>query len=654
MCIRLAFISKINDIRDNKNMADPFYTGELFIDQGVTVKQEPLVMDSTSSTTASVPIPHRRGMDLSDFRDFGFDFVDISSPSSVSQDNTPNATNIVSVTELYAESPVWTTKLPSDCETSRSDTFRMDDDDIFQVDKADLIQGPTLAELNANDENLLDDLNFDDLLLPEENSYYINVPPFASQSRTSAAPPLVQVTNVNSNLGNNNVAQLSQSLVPSSFPPAGLGFYKDAFSVSSSVPSSPLDVFLSGKPSNGVQTVDALSPGSQNSSSSSLLLHSAASSVTPPPLGVSPLQQKHSTLHELLLKKETYSSASPERQLFVQSVPGPLSPTNSVSPVPEVPSGSRITRSGNTGYGSRLSSSAPTHLGLEQIWQRREPRQHLLSTGSLAEAGSTSSISTGGILSPESHEFSHDEGFDSEDDSDHYEDFSSDADSSDGEDGPSRSMSKKERYFWQYNVQAKGPKGQRLVLKTKLEDPHVLNEVTDPVFSPQCSVRGIKHSGKARKGDGNDLTPNPRKLYNIGKELDKLNRIINDMTPVSELPFNVRPKTRKEKNKLASRACRLKKKAQHEANKLKLFGLENEHKRLNMGISQVKQLLATKCTTENPEKQEELTRQIEKISRTVTKFKIAGHTTDFVNKVLEKMKNGVPNGGLDDLQSIHM
>lgn len=75
---------------------------------------------------------------------------------------------------------------------------------------------------------------------------------------------------------------------------------------------------------------------------------------------------------------------------------------------------------------SRLSSSAPTHLGFEQIWQRREPRQHLLSTGSLVEAGSTSSLSTGGVLSPASHELSHDEGFDSEDDSDHYDDFSSD------------------------------------------------------------------------------------------------------------------------------------------------------------------------------------------------------------------------------------
>lgn len=87
----------------------------------------------------------------------------------------------------------------------------------------------------------------------------------------------------------------------------------------------------------------------------------------------------------------------------------------------------------------------------------------------------------------------------------------------------------------------------------------------------------LQHSGKARKGDGNDLTANPRKLLSIGKELDKLVRAINDMTPVSELPTDVRPKSRKEKNKLASRACRLKKKAQHEANKIKMYGLELEH-----------------------------------------------------------------------------
>ncbi|KAJ4439236.1 hypothetical protein ANN_07356 [Periplaneta americana] len=505
-------------------------------------------MDTSSCMTASVPIPPRKMMDLSELRDFGFDFVDVSSSPSTSHDTGLTTTATLQGTSgLYPSlsgTSIWGARLNAESELNRTDTFRMDDDDIFQVDKADLIQGPTLAELNANDENLLEDLNFDDLLLPEENSYYINVPTLATQPRhVGAAPPMVQITHSNNNNNNNNTSQSSSVFTPSSFPPASLGFYKDAFAASASVPSSPVDPFI------GKSRAAALSPTSQNSSSSSLLLHSAAS-VTPPPLGMSPLQQKHSTLHELLLKKEAFS-VSPDQQLLGQSVPGPTAAA--ASPGGHIGRGTAATSSS-----SRLSSSAPTHLGLEQIWQRREPRQHLLSTGSLAEAGSTSSLSTGGVLSPESHDFSHDEGFDSDDDSDHYEDFSSDAESvSDGETSQSKvtSLTKKERYFWQYNVQAKGPKGQRLVLKTRIEDPHVLNEVTDPVFSPECSVRGIKHSGKARKGDGNDLTPNPRKLCNIGKELDKLGRIINDMTPVSELPFNIRPKTRKEKNKLASRSC---------------------------------------------------------------------------------------------------
>ncbi|KAL6432090.1 hypothetical protein ACFW04_006663 [Cataglyphis niger] len=317
---------------------------------------------------------------------------------------------------------------------------------------------------------------------------------------------------------------------------------------------------------------------------------------------------------------------------------------------------------------SRLSMSAPNQtMGhLDQIWSHREPRQHLLSTGSLVEAGSTSSLSTGGALSPDPlcpDPLSHDEGYeDSDDDSDHYDDYSSDNDTgSDGEDqsnnrigtgttelGKDNRHSKKERFFWQYNVQAKGPKGQRLIARTRLEDPHVLNEATDPVFSPHCALRGIKHSGKARKGDGNDLTPNPRKLHNIGRELDKLNRIINDMTPVSELPFTARPKTRKEKNKLASRACRLKKKAQHEANKIKLHGLETEHRRLIQGISQAKHTLAAKLAESNPENQEELTRQMEKCCKLATKVRIANHSTEFVNKVLDNIRAGIPDGGIDN------
>lgn len=53
---------------------------------------------------------------------------------------------------------------------------------------------------------------------------------------------------------------------------------------------------------------------------------------------------------------------------------------------------------------------------------------------------------------------------------------------------------KKERYFWQYNLQAKGPKGNRMPLSSDQLDPHMLDEVTDPVFSPTCQVKGIKHT----------------------------------------------------------------------------------------------------------------------------------------------------------------
>ncbi|XP_035891363.1 protein CREBRF homolog isoform X2 [Anopheles stephensi] len=374
---------------------------------------------------------------------------------------------------------------------------------------------------------------------------------------------------------------------------------------------------------------------------------------------------KYSTLQQLLMSNTSDRLGSGGSLVLGQSVPAGSSSSGLLSGAALSPgggsySGRRMLQAqlagtsaavsvgsmaGTSGTSmSRLSSSAPTHISaFEQMWQRREPRPHLLSTGSLAEAGSTSSLSTGSILSPEAPDFSHDEGY--SDDSDHYEDYSSgeDSDSEDTGKVSSSASSKAKRYFWQYNVQAKGPKGQRLVIKTQVEDPHVLNAVTDPVFSPHCSVRGIKHSGKARKGDGNDLTPNPRKLHNIGKELDKLGRVINDMKPVSELPFNARPKTRKEKNKLASRACRLKKKAQHEANKIKLYGLETEHKRLMNGILHLKQILVSKCSgnagsaTENSE---EYKQQLDTLVQTSSKIKIAGNSTEFVNKMLENVRTG--------------
>ncbi len=59
--------------------------------------------------------------------------------------------------------------------------------------------------------------------------------------------------------------------------------------------------------------------------------------------------------------------------------------------------------------------------------------------------------------------------------------------------GSSGAAARRERHFWQYNVQAKGPKGQKIVVSTKIDDPHVLNDIVDPVFSGDVKLQGIKH-----------------------------------------------------------------------------------------------------------------------------------------------------------------
>lgn len=354
------------------------FANSFFLDQEILIKEEPLD-GSGMNTSASVPIPPRRAVELTGYRDLTFDLDNSQSP--LYQDS--------SMGQLQSSQTMWSNRIILGDDLLKSEALiHMDDDDIFQVDKADLIQGPTLAELNANDDTFLGDLNFDDLLLPEEGSY-INL----SQK---IATPFLQINNTHNNVNNNSPVLSASS---SSCPQSGLLFYRD-LDLPSSVPSNNYEIIGSKTP------VSAFSPVSQTSSSSSLLQTS--------PLHVSALQQKHSTLHDLLMKRENY--VSPERNLLGQSVtPGQRTPSTS----PNI----RMHRS----HASRLSSSAPTHLGLEQLWQRREPRKHLLSTGSLAEAGSTSSLSTGGILSPDPQDFSHDE-LDSDDESDgdhHYEDVSS-------------------------------------------------------------------------------------------------------------------------------------------------------------------------------------------------------------------------------------
>ncbi|XP_066972302.1 protein CREBRF homolog isoform X2 [Macrobrachium rosenbergii] len=528
-------------------------------------------------------------------------------------------------------------------------------DDLLGVD--DLLPNHSIG-LNSTDENnILDDVNLDDLLIPEK---------FSSSGMEQPNSPLTMMTvhpdevmcnrGYSTPTGSGYICPTTMtqpvkpessslySLLASSFPPQG-GGWRDPLLTSSSLPGQQAN--------NQLGSIEEC-PGSNQHQNISQPQHSQASGST-------------SALQELLLRSPT--PLSPHSVASPQGVPSPQEPPMGQS----VPRPTSLTAA-NPLLSARLSSSAPTrNFSFEQAWQRREPRQHLLSTGSLAEeyGGSASSLSTvGGILSPAAHDLSIDEGIDSEDESDneHY-DSESDNDSVVSEDtgSVSGSLGKKERYFWQYNVQAKGPKGHRVSINQQEKDPHNLPSVMDPVFSPLCSIQGIKHSGKARRGDGNDLTPNPRKLVSIGRELEKLNKTINDMTPVSELPFNVRPKSRKEKNKLASRACRLKKKAQHEANKIKLYGLEQEHKGLLMLIEEARSFLLKKVEggaagaqvtalhlqvaheSSSQGQQAQFTQTLEKLVRMKNRQRIAGHTTEFVNKVIENCQNGNSTGGLEEL-----
>jgi len=140
----------------------------------------------------------------------------------------------------------------------------------------------------------------------------------------------------------------------------------------------------------------------------------------------------------------------------------------------------------------------------------------------------------------------------------------------------SSSVEAQKQYFWLYNVQSKGPKCQPPVgrLFASCSDPHILSCFHDPVTDVRSRTL-VKYSGRKRDRSVIDADANPRRLLQIGNELQRLTAIIN--APLSTtVDFSLSPR---EKNKYASRICRLKRKAQYEANKIKLQGLEQEHRK---------------------------------------------------------------------------
>ncbi|MBN3317610.1 CRERF factor, partial [Atractosteus spatula] len=205
----------------------------------------------------------------------------------------------------------------------------------------------------------------------------------------------------------------------------------------------------------------------------------------------------------------------------------------------------------------------------------------------------------------------------------------------------------KRRYFWEYSEQLTPSKQERMLKPSEWD--------RDTLPSNMYQKNGLHHGKytvkKSRRTDVEDLTPNPRKLLQIGNELRKLNKVISDLTPVSELPLTARPRSRKEKNKLASRACRLKKKAQYEANKVKLWGLNTEYDRLLFVINAIKEEIVNRVQSLKEDKGTSMSEKLDRlIKETLVRSPVAGQTSEFVNQILENTAGGDPTGGLVGLR----
>ena len=82
------------------------------------------------------------------------------------------------------------------------------------------------------------------------------------------------------------------------------------------------------------------------------------------------------------------------------------------------------------------------------------------------------------------------------------------------------------------------------------EDDDEYDDESTPTKLPRTSR-------KRKRSEAEDMTPNPKKLHEIGKQLDRLNRIINGLRPMDQSSANAKNRTRREKNKLASRCVDL-------------------------------------------------------------------------------------------------
>ncbi|XP_043925807.1 CREB3 regulatory factor [Protopterus annectens] len=214
----------------------------------------------------------------------------------------------------------------------------------------------------------------------------------------------------------------------------------------------------------------------------------------------------------------------------------------------------------------------------------------------------------------------------------------------------------KKRYFWEYSEQL-APSHQEKMLKPSEWDRETL---PSNLYQKHGLHHGRSAAKKSRRTDVEDLTPNPRKLFQIGNELRKLNKVISDLKPVSELPITARPRSRKEKNKLASSALNI---DVHFELFKRGFSFVPDFKydiadmliNLKLFVRKLNLRLLYKDQSNIDFNLDTLVRKIcltyfTKLSFFPTGPPVAGVTSEFVNQVLEKTSGGDPTGGLVGLR----
>lgn len=129
------------------------------------------------------------------------------------------------------------------------------------------------------------------------------------------------------------------------------------------------------------------------------------------------------------------------------------------------------------------------------------------------------------------------------------------------------------RHFWQYNLQSRGPKARRVFAPIDETDFHILSKCVDPV-NDNIDSSSADNSSLMRQNRKGSFLPDAVRLLSIGSRIERLE---NKHKILAVNNSKMKKIIGKEKNKIASRVCRLRRKAQHESNKIKLRGLDREH-----------------------------------------------------------------------------